>query len=291
MRPEVAVELFEAARAVGVLERGHFLEQVGMAADGALPELDQAAGHDIRAFDRDADRQGAVRGAEVIVRAVLHALAAVHVHGVVDHHAQPFGRLLLHDGGDHRRLVAVIDAGAGETARGVEQIGGRGHAAEPLLDRRKAADRLMELLADAGIGAGRVRGEGGAGRRQRRQRNAAPGRERAHQHLPAFAHLRDAADDVVERDEDIATAGRAVLERLQRRQMPAADLDAGQIGRHQRDRDADVVAVADQVIGIVELERKTDQGRDRRQRDVALIPVEPDAEHLAPLPGAAADHA
>ena len=110
---------------------------------------------------------------------------------------------------------------------------------------------MMELLADARIGAGRVRGEGGAGRRQRRQRNAAPGRERAHQHLPAFADLRDAADDVVERDEDVAAPVRAVLEHLQRRQMPAADLDAGQIGRHQRDGDADVVAVADQVIGIV----------------------------------------
>ena len=36
-----------------------------------------------------------------------------------------------------------------------------------------------------------------------------------------------------------------------RRQMPAADLDAGQIGRHQRDRDADVLALADQMIGIV----------------------------------------
>ena len=185
----------------------------------------------------------------------------------------------------------MIDAGAGEAARGIEQIDRRGHAAEPLLDGREAADRLVELLADARIGAGRVRGEGGARRRQRRQRDAAPGRERAHQHLPALAHPRDAADDVVDRNEDVVAAGRPVLERLQRRQMPAADLDAGQIGRHQRDRDADVLALADQVIGIVELEREPDQGRDRRQRDVALVPVEPDADDLAALPGAAADHA
>ena len=89
-------------------------------------------------------------------------------------------------------------AGAGEPARGVEQIGGGGHAAEALLDRLEAADRHVELLADARVGAGGVRDEGGARRRQRRQRDAAPGGERAHQHLPALADLLDAADDVVD---------------------------------------------------------------------------------------------
>ena len=52
---------------------------------------------------------------------------------------------------------------------------------------------------------------------------------------------------------------------LHRRQMAAADLDAGQIGRHQRERDADVVALADQVVGIVQLEREPEHGRDRRR--------------------------
>jgi hypothetical protein len=73
--------------------------------------------------------------------------------------------------------------------------------------------------------------------------------------------------------------------------MPAADLDAGQIGRHQRHGDADILAVTDEVLGIVELEGKPDDGRDRRERDVALVPIEPDAEHLAALPDAAADDA
>ena len=132
---------------------------------------------------------------------------------------------------------------------------------------------------------------GGARRRQRRQRNAAPGRQRAHQHFPALAGLLDAADDVVHRDEHVVAPVRAVLKDVHRRQMAAADADAGQMGRHQRERDADIVALADQVVGIVQLEGKSEHGRDRPERDVALVPIEPDAQHLAALECAAADHA
>src|SRR5262249_27142705 len=94
MRPERAVELLAPARAVALFERRHFLEQVGMAADRALAELDQAARDDIGAFDRDADGHRAVEAAEIVVRPFLHALAAVHVEGVVGDDAQPLGRLL-----------------------------------------------------------------------------------------------------------------------------------------------------------------------------------------------------
>ena len=62
MRPERLVECIEAARAVGILERRHFLEQIGMAADRALAELDQAARDDVGALDRDADRHRRDRG-------------------------------------------------------------------------------------------------------------------------------------------------------------------------------------------------------------------------------------
>jgi hypothetical protein len=113
MARERAVELREPASAVGILERRHFLEQIGMAADRALPELDEAARDDVGAFDGDADGHRAIEAAEIVERAFLHGLAGVHVNGVVRHHAQPLGRLLLHDGGHHRGLVAVIDAGAG----------------------------------------------------------------------------------------------------------------------------------------------------------------------------------
>ena len=185
--------------------------------------------------------------------------------------------------------MAVIDGGAGEPARGVEQIGGCGHAAEALLDRFEAADRNVELLADAGIGAGGVSGERTRRRRQRRQRDAAACGQCAHQHLPALADLLDAADHMVHGDENVVTPGRTVLERQQRGQMPAADLHARQVGRHQRHRDADLVTVPDQVLGIVKLERQTEHGGDRPERNVALVPVELDAEDLAALPAAAAN--
>ena len=144
----------------------HFLEQIGMAANRALAELDQGAGDDIGAFDRDADRHAAIEAAEIIQRPFDDALAAVHVHRVVDRTPHALGRLRLHDGGHHRRMMAVVERGAGHAARGVEQIGGRGEAAEPLLDRLELRDRNVELLADARIGAGHVGGKRRARRRQ-----------------------------------------------------------------------------------------------------------------------------
>ncbi len=48
---------------------------------------------------------------------------------------------------------------------------------------------------------------------------------------------------------------------------------------------------ADQMIGIIKLERQAEHSGDRRERDVALVPVEPDADDLAPVPAAPAYHA
>ena len=137
-----------------------------MAADRALAKLDQAAGDDVGALDGDAHRNRPIKAAHIIERAFLHRLAAVDIHGVVDADAQPLGRLRLHDGGDHRGLVAVVDARAGVPPRRIEQIGGGGDAPEPFLDRLEAADRNVELLAHARIGAGSVRRKGDPRRRQ-----------------------------------------------------------------------------------------------------------------------------
>ena len=280
MAPEGLVERVESARAVGVFERHDLLEQIRMAADRALAELDQRAGDDIGAFHRDRDRHAAIKAAEIIQRAFDDRLAAMHVHGVVDGDAHAVGRLRFHDRGDDRRMVSVIERGAGHAARGVELISGRGDAAEPLLHRLELRDRDVELLADARIGAGDIGAERRARRRQRRQRNAASGRQRAHQHFPALADLVDAADDIVHRNEDVVAPVRSVLEHVHGRKMTPPDADAGQMRRHQRERDADIVALADQMIGIVQLEGKPEHGRDRAERDVALVPVEPDAEHV-----------
>ena len=210
-----------------------------MRADRALPEHDQVAGQDVGAFDGDADRHRAIEIAHVVLRAVDHGLAAMDVHGVVDRDPHPLGGLQLHDAGNDRGMMALIERGAGQPPRRVEQIGGAGDARQRLLDAFELADRHVELLADARIGAGGARGVGRARRRQRRQRDAAPGGERRHQHLPALAEALLAADDVVHRDKDIAAPVRAVLKHLHRRQMAMADLDARQMGRDQRHGDAE----------------------------------------------------
>ena len=73
--------------------------------------------------------------------------------------------------------------------------------------------------------------------------------------------------------------------------MPAPDLDARQVRRHQRQSDTDLIAFADEVVGIVELEGEPLHGGDRSQRDIALVPIQLDPEHLTALPNAAAHHA
>src|SRR5205823_7559450 len=78
---------------------------------------------------------------------------------------------------------------------------------------------------------------------------------------------------------------------LHRGQMAAADLDSRQMGWNQRNRDAEVFLLACKVIGVIGLEGKTEQGRDRTERDVALVPVELESEHLAAFKGALADDA
>ena len=71
--------------------------------------------------------------------------------------------------------------------------------------------------------------------------------------------------------------------------MTPADLDALGIGRNQRGGNAVLVLVADQVVGVVQLERQSEHRRDGCERDVALAPVEPDAGNGLALPFAFAN--
>src|SRR5580704_6168758 len=73
--------------------------------------------------------------------------------------------------------------------------------------------------------------------------------------------------------------------------MAPPNADAGKVRWNESECDADIVTVADQMIGIVQLKRKPEHGRDWAKSNVALVPVEPDAQHLAALVRAAADHA
>ena len=100
-----------------------------MGADRALPEHDEIAGQDVGALDGDADRHRAIKTAEIILRTVDDGLAAMDVHGVVDRDAHPLGGVQLHDAGNHRGMMALVERRAGQPPRGVEQIGGAGDAA------------------------------------------------------------------------------------------------------------------------------------------------------------------
>ena len=63
------------------------------------------------------------------------------------------------------------------------------------------------------------------------------------------------------------------------------------IGRNQRAGDAGFFIRAEQVVRIECAEREAEHGRDRSERDVALVPVQGHAEHALALPLAPGHHA
>ena len=94
-----------------------------------------------------------------------------------------------------------------------------------------------------------------------------------------------------ERDEHILAAHRTVLERHVERKMAASDFKAFGIARQQRQRDAEILDVAEHLLGIVHAKCETDDRRDRRKRDVALVERQAHADHVRAVPFALADDA
>ena len=291
MGPEMLVERVEGFLLVGFLQRLDFIEQVGVRADGALAEDDQVAGDDIGTLDGDPDRDRAVGGQEIVERAVDHRLAGMHVHRIGDGVAHAGGGVVFHDRRDDGELVALVERRRGQAAAGVDGVGAGGDAGHRLLHPAEKADGQVELLADAGIGAGGVGGHGGGGGGKGGQGDAAAGGQRAHQHHPATAGIFRPADDVVEGYEDILAGGWAIEEHGARGQVAATGFDAGQVGGHEGAGDADILGLAQQVIGVAQLEGEAQHGADRRQGNVALGPVHPDAQHFLAVPLAFADDA
>jgi hypothetical protein len=62
------------------------------------------------------------------------------------------------------------------------------------------------------------------------------------------------------------------------------------VARNQGASDTDVRLGTQELVRVEHPERQSDDGRDRRQRDVTLGEVEPDTEHLPALPHAATDN-
>ena len=73
--------------------------------------------------------------------------------------------------------------------------------------------------------------------------------------------------------------------------MPFADLDALGVARDQGAGHAEIRLPTQQSIRVEQTEGEADHSRDRRQGDVALLPVEAHAEHLFPVECATANHA
>jgi hypothetical protein len=92
-------------------------------------------------------------------------------------------------------------------------------------------------------------------------------------------------------NEHVLSPGRAVVEHLIGREMAAADFHAGRARGHQREGDAKVLRPAEQAVRVFEAEGETHDRRDRGERDVALLPAHPHAEHLLALVVAVADDA
>ncbi len=184
-----------------------------------------------------------------------------------------------------------VERGHGHPAHRVHQVGRAADARERLLDPLEAADGRLELRADARVGAGGARGDLARGHRHGRQRDRAPGGQALHQHAPAGADLRGAADHPVDGDEDVLARGRAVHERAAERVVAPARVHAGVRGRDEGERDADVVLAAEELVRVEELEGEAQEGRHRGEGDVALLPGEADAEDFPALVQALADDA
>ncbi|MNK40856.1 hypothetical protein D3C87_595100 [compost metagenome] len=281
--PEDVVKDFDATLFVGIAQSQDFRHQIGMGADGALSEDDEVARQDVGALDRDGDGHRAVQRPQIIAGAVHDAAAGMHVHGVVDRAAHALGCVILHDARHDGGLHVLVQRGARQAPGGLHQIGVARQAGQFFLHALEFADGNAELVPHAGIHAGRVRAHHRGGGRQRGQRNAAPRRQRAHQHLPALPGALGTSDQGVQRHEHVAPLVGPVLKDLHGRQMTPADLHAGRLGGHQRHGDADIPWLAQNAFRIRHLERQAQHGGHGPQRDVALVPVQPDADQLTAI--------
>ncbi len=254
-----------------------------MAAYRPLPEDHQGAGQDVGALHGDGHRQGLVGAPEIVGRTHADAAPAMHVHGIVDDLAHRFGQVVLDHGRDHRWPFAGIQGGHGQATATIHQIGQAADTRQRLLHPFEPADGQMELAAYPRIGARGKTGQLAATGAQRRQRYTAPDRKPLDQHAPSIADLCLTADQPRHRDEHVSAAVRAVLEGRARGVVATADVDTRRTRRNQGAGDAQILDLAQQMVRIVGVKGQPQQRGHRAQRDIALVPVDAEAQHLASL--------
>jgi hypothetical protein len=166
----------------------------------------------------------------------------VNVEGIVNAVAHGFGGAVFEQRRNHRRTLAFIDHRRRQPPRGFIGVGALDHLAERFGNALHDADGNAKLAAHPRIGRGQPQRLLDRDRPNGGQRNRAAGRKALHQHAPALPGPRHAADQKIDGNEHIGAAGRPVHERLPRRVVATTDVDAGMIMRHQRQRDANVLA-------------------------------------------------
>ena len=146
----------------------------------------------------------------------------------------------------------------------VHEVGVAADARERLLDALEPADGRLELRADARVGAGGARAELARGHRHRRQRDRAARGQALHQHAPAGA--RPAPLPPITQSIGMKTSLPVVgpfMNAQPQRVVAPPDVHALVRGRDERERDADVLLAAQELLGIEELEGEAEEGRHR----------------------------
>ncbi len=284
------VEFPQCLIAVLAPGQGHFLEHERVTADGTLAEDHQVARKNVGAFDGDEDRRPLPVAPQIVVWPHDDGLAAVHVHGVLDALAATLGEVVLEDRRQHRRLLAQVHGLGGQQPCAVHQPGIAADACQRLLDTFEGSQGNIELFAYVGVLASdqaRVLGSAGT---HCGQGDGAADRQAVHQHHPALAEHGLATDEEIQRHEYVLAAVGAVHERGAQWQVAFADFDAGRVGRDQRQADTQFFLLAQQVVRVVGLERQAQQGGDGPEGDIALFPVQAQADDLFAVPLPLADH-
>src|SRR3989344_2003449 len=101
-----------------------------------------------------------------------------------------------------------------------------------------------------------------------------------HRRAPAGPGAPAPADDPLKRDENIFTPVGAVLERDVERVVTRADFHAGRVRVNERQRDTELFLFTEQMLRVEQPEGEPEHRGHGPKRDVTLLPVEADAEHI-----------
>src|SRR5262249_30258470 len=159
------------------------------------------------------------------------------------------------DGGDDGRMDAVIERAKRVTSGRFHDVDESTYASEGLRDPLEFADRHRELLSHRRMRGDCAKNEFSASRALSPKRDATAGGKRLHQHVPTSTGALFTADDRIDRDHDVFALSGRVVERDPQRIVPAICSDARGFRGDQSAGDAQILALAQEILGIFELKR------------------------------------